>query len=362
MNLTEKPPPLAPDPVPGSAGAAPTCGFRATRPSWLITIDTEGDNSWSRSRRITTRNAAYLPRFQELCERHGLKATYLVNWEMVNSPEFQEFGREVLRRGTGEIGAHLHAWNSPPLDPLTDDDAVHLPYAMEYPEPQIREKIRTLTDRLEDTFGAKMHSHRAGRWGFNEVYARVLVDAGYGVDCSVTPHVSWALHRGDPGGRGGPDYSGFPESAYCVDLQDIRRSGDSRLLEVPMTIVRPNVSNLAEAVRRLLETLPGGPRVSRRFVPRLSWLRPNGRNLKDMQRILDVAVRERRDYAEFMLHSSELMPGGSPMFPTDKSIELLYDHLEALFGAAAGSFEGLTLREFERRFRALRVGRGPVRG
>ena len=60
-----------------------------TRPAFLITIDTEGDNLWSRPRTMTTRNAEYLPRFQELCETYGLKPTYLTNWEMTNSPAFQ---------------------------------------------------------------------------------------------------------------------------------------------------------------------------------------------------------------------------------------------------------------------------------
>src|SRR5512144_2975448 len=56
-------------------GAAACAGS----PSFLITIDTEGDNLWSRPREITTGNARYLPRFQALCEKYGLKPTYLTN-------------------------------------------------------------------------------------------------------------------------------------------------------------------------------------------------------------------------------------------------------------------------------------------
>ena len=46
---------------------------------FIITIDTEGDNLWARPREITTRNAAYLPRFQALCETFRFKPVYLVN-------------------------------------------------------------------------------------------------------------------------------------------------------------------------------------------------------------------------------------------------------------------------------------------
>lgn len=79
----------------------------AGQPSFLITIDTEGDNLWSRPRVITTRNAAFLPRFQALCEKFGLKPTYLTNYEMAISQEFVEFGRDSLRGGAAEIGRSL---------------------------------------------------------------------------------------------------------------------------------------------------------------------------------------------------------------------------------------------------------------
>ena len=55
-------------------------------------------------------------------------------------------------------------------------------------------------------------------------------------------------------------------------------------------------------------------------------------------------------YAQFMLHSSELMPGGSLTFPTKDAIERLYDDLEALFDSVRGRFMGSTLKEFRHRY------------
>ena len=75
----------------------PTSDDRA----FLITIDTEGDDLWSKPREITAANAETLPRFQELCERYRLKPTYLVNWEMVQSPFFREFGTAVFEARCG---------------------------------------------------------------------------------------------------------------------------------------------------------------------------------------------------------------------------------------------------------------------
>ncbi|MBK8914783.1 MAG: deacetylase [Phycisphaerales bacterium] len=313
-----------------------------------MTIDTEGDNLWSRPREITTRNAAFLPRFQQLCERYGQRPTWLTNWEMACCPVFTEFARDVLRRGTAEIGMHLHAWNQPPLAPLSDDDGARLTYLIEYPEPVLREKVRTLTDALEQRFGVKMRSHRAGRWAFNELYARVLVENGYDTDCSVTPHVSWTGHFGAT--RGGSDYRGFPETAYFVDLNDIRRPGRSPLLELPMTILPRRRSALLRPAESLLECSSLGRRFMHRLLGADRWLRPNGRNRRELLSVLDAAQREQRDYVEYMLHSSEYMPGGSPIFPDEASIERLYADLEALFAAAAGRFTGMTLSEYHDHF------------
>ena len=106
---------------------------------------------------------------------------------MAICPVFQWFRRDVLRRGTAEIGMHLHAWNSPPIVPLTADDYGCMPFLIEYQVDVMREKIVYMTSLLRDTFECQITSHRAGRWGFNGVYARILQDCGYRVDCSVTP-------------------------------------------------------------------------------------------------------------------------------------------------------------------------------
>ena len=135
----------------------------------------------------------------------------------------------MLARKAGEIGMHLHAWNTPPLEPLTEDDFQHHPYLTEYSEQIMRHKITLMTDLLEETFGQKIVSHRAGRWGFNNTYSRLLLEKGYQVDCSVVPHVSMKCNTGNPTGDGGPDYSYFSEQAYFIDWRDISRPGNSSL-------------------------------------------------------------------------------------------------------------------------------------
>jgi hypothetical protein len=61
---------------------------------------------------------------------------------------------------------------------------------------------------------------------------------------------------------------------------------------------------------------------------------------------------------EFMLHSSELMPGGSPTFQDEQSIDRLYRQMRTLFGAVRGRFEPLTMTEFARRYSAEKEAAG----
>lgn len=312
-------------------------------PAFIITIDVEADDAWSGSAEVTTENAAFLPRFQTLCEKYGLRPTYLVEWAMAQSPAMREFGRSVVAAGTAEIGMHLHAWTTPPCLPLTEADHRCKPFLVDFPPDVMAEKVKAVTGALQDVFQVPVTSHRAGRWMLDETYARILVEHGYLVDCSVTPHISWAGTTGAPGGHGACDYSRFPERPYFVDLQNIGQAGDSPLLEVPMTIVpRSRPAWLSRAADPA--SLAG--RVVNRLSPEVTWLRPNGRNRR---RLLDLARTARAEgwqHVEFMIHSSELMPGGSPYFRSRRSVEGLYADLEALFADMSSGFDPVTLTEF----------------
>lgn len=311
------------------------------KPAFLITLDTEGDNLWrNRSGKVTTRNVQFLPRFQALCEKYGFKPTWLTNYEMASDPAYVEFGRDLLARGQGEIGMHLHAWYSPPEYALTDDDWRYQPYLIEFPENILRDKVAYMTDLLESAFQQKMTSHRAGRWAFDEVYARALIDNGYLVDCSVTPRVNWRNSSGAPQGKGGTDYSRFPDHAYYLDVHDISRAGNSPLLELPMSI-QYRYGTFTNQLKKVWNDVRGKKRG-----PSVNWLRPVGGNVAQMKQVVEQTLSQGNDYVEFMLHSSEFMPDGSPTFKNEADIERLYDDLEQLFSWLQSRTQGMTLTEY----------------
>ena len=108
----------------------------------------------------------------------------------------------------------------------------------------------------------------------------------------------------------GNDYSSFKlESFEIVD----------GLLEVPMTTMRTRMP-LGGSIRQNLKALIKGESL---------WLRPIVDN-KKLEYLCKKSF-ESCDYVEFMIHSSELMAGGSPYFPDEEAIDVLYKRIEALF-------------------------------
>ena len=71
-----------------------------------------------------------------------------------------------------------------------------------------------------------------------------------------------------------------------------------------------------------------------------------------MKRLLDYVQKSLVNYAMFMIHSSELMPGGSPYYKDAAAVEILYRQLEELFMYASNNYEGITLREYASDFKS----------
>ena len=201
---------------------------------FIITIDTEGDNLWSVSdlkAPIGTKNAKFLYRFQELCEKYGFIPTYLTNYEMANADAMRELGREGLAKGTLEIGAHEHAWNSPPWFPLIKSPFKRgKPYLGEYPWFVIRKKLEYLTKFLEDTFQCPITSHRGGRWCLDDVIIRELNRLGYMVDCTCTPGISWAKKPGWSIGSRGTDWGSYANRPFVLTYSAAGRMQKSGIM------------------------------------------------------------------------------------------------------------------------------------
>ena len=105
-----------------------------------------------------------------------------------------------------------------------------------------------------------------------------------------------------------------------------------------MTIRRTHVSRKG-SVKHKLRVLLQGDNV---------WLRPASATADEMLRLCKCVNAEPSvDYLEFMLHSSELMPNGSPYFKDENAIEELYITIEKVFAYAKQlGYEGITMSQY----------------
>ena len=295
---------------------------------FIITVDTEGDNLWAykKGQEVKTENSLFIPRFQELCEKYGFKPVWLTNYEMASDNRYVEYIKPKMEQGLCEVGIHVHAWNNPPLYELNGKYSGN-PFLIEYPFEIMKSKFKTTYDLIISKFGVAPVSHRAGRWVMNEEYFRLLEEFGIKIDCSYTPTVSWEKTQGETV-ISGPDYRQVKRAPHYI----------GEVLEVPMTIRMTRRAMSGSWKHKLRVLLQKGS----------IWLRPASASLEEMLWLCNLVNKEEHsDYLEFMVHSSELMPSGSPYFKDGKAIDNLYKNMEQLFSKIElMGYNGITLKEY----------------
>jgi len=297
--------------------------------SFLITVDTEGDNQWNiyRGENINTENAKAIPDFQKICCEYYLKPVYLVNYEMICNDYLASYLKEQLSDGLCEVGMHLHAWNSPPIYPIEDKYNGNA-YITEYPPEIMLKKMEFLTDLIEERVGVRPISHRSGRWATNDALFEVLEKLGYEIDCSIVAgcNMSRLPGKSTPVGF---DYSHALDRAYMIN---------DTILEVPMSVRK----------KRTLRGLSVRNRIKNILIGKDVWLRPAMATAGEMKKHIEEKIGEEADYVEFMIHSSELIPCGSPYYQTKTEIERAYKDMRTVFEyAVENGFTGRTLIEYK---------------
>lgn len=286
----------------------------------IITIDTEGDNlwGWREGQTLTTENVSFVPRFQDLCEKYGFIPTYLTTYEMALEERWNAYAKQKQHAGKCEIGLHIHAWNNPPIYPLPKLYRGK-PFITEYPGEIAFEKMQFLKKLLEERFECQVFSARSGRFGTDAVYFEIMDRLGLTVDCSITPQIDLSATPG----RTVPSCNNYMDADICPSF--IYKN----VLEVPLTSRR---------------TEPKSPGAS----PYI-WMRPVGFSAEELLQLADRVEAEEVDNIEFMLHSSEMMPGGSPYFKTAEDIEQLFFTVEKVFsGLADRNYTGISLSDYRK--------------
>ncbi|MFO7300865.1 MAG: hypothetical protein DIU54_000465 [Acidobacteriota bacterium] len=316
------------------------------RPALLVAIDTEGDNQWSAEarRHQTFRNTRELERLHDFFARHGVRPTYVVTYPVVRDPESAAVLRRLLARGDCEIGAHHHAWETPPFEP---EDVDRHPYASWLSDDRFDAQLDSLTAAIADAVGTAPVSYRSGRFGFCARHVAPLERHGYRIDSSVTP-LFYEAHKG------GPDFVDAPAHPYYLAYDSATTPGSSRVLELPVSAALDRT--VPRAIERLYGRAPW-PYHTRRLlrlarIATVRSLRPTFMTADAMMGLSRQLVRRGVPILNLLFHSSEVIPGGSPYNRTDDEVAAFFDRLGGYLTRAMSELnaEPLTFVEYADRF------------
>jgi hypothetical protein len=312
----------------------------------LVGIDTEGDNQWDAAARANQRfeNIYALPRLHAMFARHGVRPTYVITYPVATDARSAEVLRSLLAGDDCEIGAHHHAWETPPCG---EEDVRRHPYASQLPLAQFERQLETLTGAIEAAVGRRPVSYRSGRYGFDASHVAALERLGYRIDSSVAP-LFYEAHKG------GPDFVEAPQRPYFLAYDSATRPGSSDVLEVPVSAALNR--RLPAALQHLYARAPK-PYTTKRILRalrllRVRWLRPSYSSLADMQALATDLQRRGEPALNLLFHSSEAIVGGSPYNRTQAELEAFCDRLERFFEFATGSLGArpATFTEFRATF------------
>ena len=316
--------------------------------SLLVGIDTEGDNQWSAEARLNQRfdNIYALPRLHAVFQKHHVRPTYLITWPVAKDPRSAAVLTELLLSRDCEIGAHHHAWETPPC---TDDDVRRHPYALQLPDAQFAAQVSSLTSAIGEAVGERPLSYRSGRFGFSTAHVSDLERAGYTVESSVAP----LFYEGH---KGGPDFVGAPPTPYFLAYDDPIAPGTSNLLELPVSAalnrrVPPFVERLYAHAPRPYTT----KRVLKKLgIARVQWLRPSYSTADDMCALARRMKADGVPILNLIFHSSEAMVGGSPYNKTAPDLDRFFARLEQVLAYVVNDLGAIPVTFSE--FRALYLG------
>lgn len=312
----------------------------------LVGIDTEGDNQWDAAARAHQRfeNIYALPALHALFERHGVRPTYVITHPVARDEKSADVLRRLVERGTCEIGAHHHAWETPPC---AADDVRRHPYAASLPLAQFEQQLAALTDAITAAVGRPPVSYRSGRFGFSAAHTPALERLGYQVESSVAP-LFYEAHKG------GPDFVEAPLKPYFLAYDSATKPGASNVLEVPVSAALDR--RLPRWLQHAYARAPrpyATKRVLRKLgIARVRWLRPSYSSLDDMVSLARDLAGTGEPVLNLLFHSSEAIAGGSPYNRTDAELTAFFDRLERFFDFARNTLDATpaTFTEFRRAY------------
>ena len=290
-------------------------------PQLVVVIDTEEEFDWNKpvDRSATSVVAMqYINRVQDIFDQYGIKPCYVIDYPIASQQASYPHLVEIFNDGRCEIGAHLHPWVTPPeTETLIPKNTYpgNLEKSLEY------EKLKNLTEVIQQNFDFQPTIYKAGRYGFGKNTQAILKQLGYQIDLSYCPSF-------DHGVDGGPDYSRAHAEPFWLD-------DEKKLLEIPITgsfigsagAASRGLFNLAQGYKKF--KLPGI--LSRLGIVDRLVLTPEGythdEHVKITRFLYDKGVRT----FTWSFHSPTVMPGTTPYVENEQDVKNFLDSFHQYF-------------------------------
>jgi hypothetical protein len=310
-----------------------------------VTIDVEEEGLFRNvldARDVPVKNVPELHRLDSIFREFGIRPTLLVTHAVACKEPLQELLLGLKDQWRGEIGAHLHHWNTPPLEPLPYPDPV--PSEL-IPLHVLEAKMSNLYETLAG-MGVNPVSFRMGRFNIGPKIFSLLEKHGMKVDSSIIPMRRF---------YGGPDHLSVPTDPYFPDPDDPRRTGDAVVLEAPLTVLPATLW-----LGPFLERLGQGSIVPQSWISRFAMnvgslaVQPVWTGLRRLKWAVLLHRRRGGRVLTIFFHSSELMPGGSRDHPTSEHVEQFLERLRQFLSWLHSRFavHSLTLSQLGDLYRA----------
>jgi hypothetical protein len=270
----------------------------------------------------------YINRVQDIFDEYGITPCYVIDYPIASQQESYQALVNIHKDGRCEIGAHLHPWVTPPeTEEMRPENTYpgNLDKSLEY------EKLKNLTEVIQQHFGFQPVIYKAGRYGFGQNTEVILKELGYQIDLSFCPSV-------DHGHDGGPDYSQVHAQPFWFD-------DNKQLLEIPIT--GSFVGYAGKASRFLLDLAQSGkklkmPGIFNRLgiVDRLV-LSPEGYTPEEHIKISKFLYNKGVRTFTWSFHSPTVMPGTTSYVNDDKELKGFLDSFHRYFDYFFNTMKGV---------------------
>ncbi|MCM8760898.1 MAG: polysaccharide deacetylase family protein [Candidatus Omnitrophica bacterium] len=296
----------------------------------IVTVDAEENWEWPGSSKWPdTANIRFIPELQkDIFDSIGVRPVYLVTYPVATDKESASILKDIYYSGRCEIGAHLHRWNVPSS---TRDDVIAKSAQCRLSRELEKHKIELLTRKLEESFGVRPVTFRAGRWAADGETIEILAELGYKIDVSVIPLTEYSC-------EGGADFFTAPFTPYYPSYNDICRPSagkNNNLLEVPVTCGFYNKDfERWREVHMRLRLLPKWLHLVGLFtlfgMPPIIKLSPESADLGQMKNLVNAVIERGGGILHLTFHSSLCMTGACPYSRTDKERTLRIENLKSI--------------------------------